>query len=351
MEDMIDATPSDGAASEAVVSEAPAAAEKPSASIRDALSKAFEGVEKPAERTAAERARDEAGRFTSNQPREFSNKAEYKDALQKEGLSEPPKQDALVASPAPSRFSKAAQAEWAKVPEAVRTETERAITELTQGLEKYKSSHEAYEAVRQFDEMAKQSGTDLKTALTAYTNMENLLRRDPVAGIKEVCRNIGIDPAKMAEALTGQPGQVSRGDTPEVAALKAEIQALKQEISGVGSSIREREALAEVNKFAEANPYFEDLSADIAQMLKTGFATTLQDAYDKAVRLNPEVAAKKAAEEAAKAAPKPDLTAQTRKAASLSVTGSPNGSNPVSKTPAGSPREALRNAFSATGLA
>lgn len=342
MEEMIGAAPSDGAVNEAVVSEAPAAAERPVPSIRDALSKALESSEKPAQ-TASERARDEAGRFAPKP-------AEQAAVSTEKPVQAETQQQAPVTAPPPARFSKAAQAEWAKVPEPVRVETERAITELTQGLEKYKASHEAYESIREFDAMARAGGTDLKTALTAYTGMEQLLRTDPIAGIKAVCQNIGIDPAKMAEALAGQPGQPARGDTPEVATLKAEIAALKQEIQGVGSSIREREMLSEVSKFAEANPYFEDLSGDIAQMLKTGFAKDLPDAYEKAKRLNAEVAAKIAADEAAKAAPKPD-PAQTRKVASLSITGSPNGSNPVSKTPAGSRREALQSAFSATGLA
>ena len=85
----------------------------------------------------------------------------------------------------------------------------------------------------------------------------------------------------------------------------------------------------------------------MTQMVETKFAKDLSDAYDKAVRLNPEVFARI---EADKAARQPKQPASNAKAA-LSITGTPQGgSNPTTK-PAGSPREALQRAFAQLGAA
>src|SRR5574343_331077 len=97
------------------------------------------------------------------------------------------------------------------------------------------------------------------------------------------------------------------------------------------------------------HPYFEDLSADISHMLETGFAKDLSDAYQKAARLNTEVADRiakdKAAKDAAKTPQQPD-PAQTREKAAKSITGSPSSaSNASTRKPPGSAREAVSNAF------
>ena len=214
---------------------------------------------------------------------------------------------AAAAAPlaAPTRFSKAAQDAWAQAPEAVRVETERALNELTQGLEKYKGAAEAFEPLRRFDDMAKQGGTTLPAAVEAYVNMENLLRSNPVEGLREVCKNIGVDPAQMAAALAGTGAAPAGGDTSEVASLKAELAALRGELGGVSKTIQEQQAervRANVEQFAQANPRFDELSSTIAELLSTGFAKDLPDAYAKADRLNPAAAAPAAAQ-TAQAAP------------------------------------------------
>lgn len=321
-------------------------------SISDALSRAFEssGITESAEPSAP--AAPDAG-----QPRapdgKFAPKAAEAPADGQEAPEAPAAQPTAAAPPA--RFVAAAKEAWAQAPEVIRTEVARMEAELTQGLQKYKESADAFEPLRQFDAMARQGGTTLPEALTAYTNMENIFRADPVRGMVAVCQNLGIDPAQMAQALAGQ--QPTGGAAPEVASLKSEIAALRQELTGVKQGYQEielRPVKTQVEEFAAKNPFFnyvwEDIAKQIDAQKATGRAPDLQEAYQSALTLHPHLAAI-AAQTAAPAAPTPPTPdpAQTRRA-SLSITGSPSVSNTSTRKPAGSTREALDLAFAATGL-
>lgn len=335
-------------------------------STREALERAFAnvdaGVDAPSDtgKAAAERARDEAGRFAkAEKPAEGDPATPAKAAAAPQDGQEPPAapETAPAAAGAPQRFSKAAQEAWAQAPEAVRAEVTRMEAELTKGLNEYR---QRFEPIKQFDEMARQGGTTLDKALSAYVGMENLIRRDPVAGMLTVCRNAGIDPRKVAEAMTarvggGQPPQGGEGGQPDprdahIAELRREIQRLGGAVNSVGQTVqqqRQQEAMrqvsAEVESFAKDHPRFDELADDIAEMLSTRYAKDLHDAYVKADRLRP----------AAAQAPAQPATprAQTPPKASLSITGSPaGGSNPATRKPAGSAREALQNALAQVGF-
>lgn len=318
-------------------------------SISDALSRAFDTVNQTTTEQTTAPATEGPARAPDGK---FAPKAAERPADGQEPAAAPVTPP-VTATP-PARFVKAAQEAWAQAPEVIRTEVARMEAELTQGLQKYKTDAEAYEPLRQFDAMARQSGTTAADAFGAYVNMENLLRSDPVKGMVAVCQNLGIAPAQMAQALSGQ--QTSGGVAPEVASLKAEIAALKQEISGVAGKYQEielRPVQQQVEDFASKNPLFnyvaDDIAKHVAAQKAAGRTPDLQEAYSAALALHPHLAAV-AAQTAAPAAPTttPD-PAQTRKA-SLSITGSPSVSNTSTRKPAGSTREALDSAFASVGL-
>lgn len=376
MTDVANGAPSDGAASETVQPNAPITSTpstpvvesaKPAVSSREALERAFQSVTEPP-KTAAERARDEAGRFAKAEdakpdakPAEAAKPAAAPVVAKPEGQIEV-KPAAKPAIAAPAGFTKAAAEAWAQTPEPVRADVERRITELTQGIEGYKAT---VEPIRKYVDMAKQHGTTLDAALENYTGMEDLLSRDFVGGVRLLCQNLGFHPAQLVAALTGQQVNGQHGQpSPEVAQLRQYNQSLEQKIAkleeqfgGFTSTFESTRAADMINRFASdpAHKYFDELRPSISEMLATGYAKDLSDAYEKAVRLNPEVFAKVEADKAAKAAPtlqpatpSPD---QTRTKAALSVTGSPPvGSTPNSRKPAGSAREALQNAMAQTGL-
>lgn len=241
----------------------------------------------------------------------------------------------------PARFLPKAKEVWANVPHAVKGEIARLTQEHEAEVTKYREAGERYEPIRQFDEMAKSSGTDLKTALTSYTNIENLLRSNPVQGVAEVLRNIGLTPQQYAQHVMQNPQahdqalrqapqqqlQQQRQSDPEVAALKEELQTMRQE----------QTVQSIIAPFAKDNPRYYELEADIAFFLSSGKIPAsltphekLEAAYDMAVRINPtsSVISSQAPEALAVAKPAP-----SDPAGSKSIRGAPNGQDPDDDDP------------------
>lgn len=308
--------------------------DKPSASSAEAIRRAFDKV-------SGALPRDEQGKFStkSAEPVQIGGDAkpveQAADGKQDAPAVEKPAKIETPPAPAadaPARFSPEAKIAWAQAPEPVKAEVNRALAELTTGLEGYQAK---LAPLKQFDEMAQAGGTTLPEALSKYVNMENMLRADPVRGMAEVCRNLGVDPRQMAEALAGFDPSTARpvqtGPAPEIARLEQQVSELKR-------SIEEKQVIATLDAFATKAPRFNELADSMAEMLTTGYAKTLEDAYDKATRLHPPPA------DPAPKATIPVPAPQTRKEP-LQISGSPSGSNPASRHPAGSAREALERAF------
>jgi hypothetical protein len=292
-----------------------------------------------------DRARDEHGRFAKKQ-----EAAQEAAEAPPEGEQPAPVAEQPVAVPPPSRFAKAAQEAWGQAPEVIRAEVARMEAELTKGLSEYQ---QRFEPLRQFDEMARQSGKSLDTVLHQYVGMEQQLRTDPVAGFALIAQNMGLNPVQWAETIIARfNGAAPQGGMPvELAPVMQTVEQLKQEFERERQARVQERIASEVEQFASSAPRFEELSSDITRMLETGFAEgstpieRLRDAYAKAERLRPAPVT-----QAPPAPPRTPDPAQTRKA-SLSVTGSPgNGSDPTSRKPAGSAREALANAFAQSGF-
>lgn len=241
----------------------------------------------------------------------------------------------------PARFSEDAKKAWAEAPEAVRAEAQRAIRETEQGIQQYKQQ---LEPIQPFLQMAKGDPQQLASAMGRYVNTENMLRENPVAGFTEIARNMGLSPQQVGAMLMGQESGKADPRDQEINTLRQKLNQLEQGFTSVNQTMtqqREQAVLSQVEQFAQANPRFDELSEEIATMLDTGYAKDLQDAYDKAARLNPAPAAEPE--------PAPAQPAQTRPA--RSVTGAPtSGSNPAHRQPSTNRREALERSFQRAGL-
>lgn len=287
--------------------------------------------------------RDETGKFASDKPAEKAAN---------EPAPKPATEQAKPVSDAPARFSDDAKAVWKDVPEAARRETERAIKELTQGHEKYRASAEKFDAIKEFDDMATKSGTDLKTALTRYVNIEQTLRQDPIKGLQLVCENMGLSLRDVAAHIMGQtPEQQSSQADATIRELKQQVAALTDQLGGVTKTIQQQRESAtheQITKFAADNPRFDELADDIAFFLQSGRTRDLSEAYKLAERLNP-APAQAAVETPASSAANIDLVAQTQKG-SKSINGAPShGSSPATRKPSKTLDESLDRAFAALG--
>lgn len=362
----MDMNDAQGAAVDTAVVEAPAdvtstPVEQGSGSIDDSIDRAFAQVDGPAEKVA-----DTQGKPAQN--RAPDGKWAAGDAPAPVAAQTPAVEPAKAPSPLdepPSRFSPDAKAAWATAPEAIRGEVKRAFTEMEGGLQQYQQQ---IAPIKPFMEMATKSGTTLDAALTRYTNMEGLLRQDPIKGLQAVCDNIGISLRDAAAHIMGQPAdqQASQSDA-TIRDLRQHIGRLEQQVTGVTTTFEQQQTQqlqGQIAEFATAHPRFDELRPTIAQLLENGMAHDLPSAYDMAERIKPsavqqaipatQVLGSTPAQNALALQPAvvktPDLTAQTRKG-SLSVTGAPSsGSNPANRKPSSSPDESIDRAFAAVGL-
>ena len=324
--------------------------EKQTSTIEESLARAFKAdlSEKPKEQTEPEGESNDTA--DAERPRGPDGKFAAKDGDKKETAEPPAEPEGGAKQPeakeeapkgfdeAPARFSADAKAAWKDAPKEVRAEAHRMMRELEDGLAQ---KDQIIEPLKPYMEMAQKHGTTMQDALANYTRIDALLHQSPAEGYRHLARTMGHSPEQVAALLTGQqPGQPDPRDQ-EIQRLNGEMRQMQQQLAKVNTGLqsqREQAVLEQVNQFATQNPRFNELANDITEMLATGYATSLEDAYQKASRLNP------APPEPEPTPPAPPPAAQTREA--KSVTGAPSaGSNPARRPPSKSPEEALRRAF------
>lgn len=212
----------------------------------------------------------------------------------------------------PNGFDDAAKKEWDAVPESVRGAVHRRAQEMESGIHKYRQDAEQFDSVRQYADMAKQSGTDLPTALHRYTNIENQLRENPMQGLQAVVANLGLKKSDgtpvtlrdIAANIMGQtPDQAASRQEATISHLNRQITQLQEQIGGFSKHVEQQQQQSRVTsaestwgQFQQANPRAAELEPQIAQFLtkypaeNTSVGERLQDAYDWAVSRNPSVA-------------------------------------------------------------
>jgi len=108
-----------------------------------------------------------------------------------------------------------------------------------------------------------------------------------------------------------------------------------------------QQLLTEINQFSLKADHFEEARPTMIQLLQSGMAETLEDAYEKAIRLNPDlfdqVSKAQQAEQAAKQAKEYNRAAKAARAAAVSVRSATPGANTAPK--AANRRALLEEAF------
>lgn len=172
---------------------------------------------------------------------------------------------------APARFNEQGKAEWAKAPESVQAEVHRALKNMEEGYVKHKEGSERWESVREFDEIARKNGGDLKSTLSQLKSIEDAFERGPVDGMQAVAQRMGVNLNALAAHIMGQQPNL------QVAQAHQRIQDLEAKIKEFEA---EREAPNIVNQFFENNPDAKDHTDKLAFLLRTGKAETLEDALE-----------------------------------------------------------------------
>ena len=250
-------------------------------------------TDKPLETTAEQRARDEAGRFAAKKTGEQAPQDE---------LSSPAAPQEEKPIKAPSSWKPAAQEAYLKAergepltPEEVRiltNEANRRESDFHRGVEEFKTHAQkarAYEAaIAPYQQTLQSMGVDAPTAISSLLKADHTLRySDPATKaqyFQQLAQQYGID----LQAVQNAP-QVD----PQTQYLMNQLNELRQTQQQWHNSIQQQEqtrANQELEQFNNAgNAHFEAVRGDMADLLETGKATSLQDAYEKAVWMNPDI--------------------------------------------------------------
>ena len=306
--------------------EAPAS-EKP-LSLRDQI---VQNVEK-VRTEEAKRVRDAAtGKFVP------SDKAEEKPAAE----TPKPEQNAQATESKPvgppSGWSKEAQAVWDQLPPAVRADAVRREAEVAKGFDEYRSKtaqlSEISQALEPLKPILQQSGIQTEAqAVKRLLEWEGSFRNPQtrMAAFQNLAQQYGVDLSTLVQNPSHAPSSVQ--DIPEplrpvvdqFGNVVNDLNSVKQEIQ----NLRNERVENDLRSFAKDKPHFDKVRGIMGQLMQSGLANDLGEAYQKATTLHPEVSAQiKADEDAKHAAEQEKIRAEKAKTARLAAV-SPSGRSP-----------------------
>lgn len=328
--------------------------------IRSALEEAFDKPEAVADAPEiqdsdpiAEAAQPEVK--AEDRPRDESGKFAKAETVAKEPPQEPAPEPAPTRR-APSSWKPAAQEAFLKAdrgepltPEEIKmltAEAERRESDFHKGVEQFKSHSErarAYDAaIEPYRNHLQSLGVDAPTAISALMRADYTLRTaDPATKaqyFQQLAQQYGID--------LGQVQQMPQVD-PNTQYLMSQLNQLRQQQEVWQNQIQRQEqerAMSELQAFATTDkPHFEEVKGDMADLLESGKAKTLDEAYDKAVWMRPDIRQSLLDQQRAEAQKKALEQAQAQRArtAAVSVKGSSPASSGVQPGTKGTLREIL----------
>lgn len=257
------------------------AKEKADTAAKDAKVKADEAKGEKKDEDKSAKARAEDGKFAKAEEPKADKGAPEKAATERSGTDDRQSEGRKHAEP-PARFLPEARTKWANVPNEVKAEVHRVSQEYEVEIEKHKAATERYEPIRQFDELAKSNGRELKDSLAKVTEVEQAIARNPIAGLEAVLREIGPRKAdgspltliEVAHHIVNNPQayhqavqQQSVPQAQQQAQPNREIEALRAEIQNMKA---EQTIVPLITRFAEANPDYHALEPKIAEILGSG---------------------------------------------------------------------------------
>ncbi len=300
----------------------------------------------PAEETAqetAERVRDEKGRFATK-PEEKA--ADEPGTLEKAAATAPqaaPVAPAPVAAETappeavkpPPGFSPTAKVVWNKDSldkaewEAVKRDIAKRNEEVDRGFAKFAE----YKPIERYVEMARNSGTTLDKALESYIGIENELKRDFISGVSRICQNQGIHPVALANQILARNGASAQPDgagetQAHQTAPGVDLSPIHQELNSLKSWVQQQQTATvqtELQRFASdpKHTFFENVKPMMGKLINSGLAETLEEAYDKACNLDPEIRSLLIKQQSAPDTGAKVAAATQARAAAKSITGSP----------------------------
>jgi hypothetical protein len=325
-----------------------AAAQEPAPqeeSAREATPSEF----KSDESAAQAKARDEKGRFatktstpkasTPSQPLSVAATSlkDGKPAAQEASTVPPPASGPQVER-APQSWKPLAREKWAALPPEVQQEVDRRERETAVAMQESAEARKLEASFRQVVQpyQAMFGGQDPMQRIQGLLQIDHALQTAPqqhkAQMLAKIITNSGVPIEALDAALSGaaQPAQAQQAPQyrdPRVDDLLARLQQTEAQRT---QALKEK-SLQTVNEFASKAEFFEDVREEVADMLEVaarrGRELSLEEAYNRAVKLHPELSQVMAQREAAAAAEKAKASTLKARAAASSVRSAPTAAS------------------------
>lgn len=303
--------------------------------------------------TKADRARAPDGKFAKAEPKLEAKTPAPAPAVETKTPAPAPQAATTESYKAPQSWKPGVREKWAALPPEVQAEVARVDREVRQTMqeaaEHRKLASEFRSTVAPYEGMLRAEGIEPVKAVASLLQTFAALRTAPpqhkAQMLANMVKNFGVPIEALDAALVGQPQQQQAQAPyrdPRVDQLMAEIESAK---AARGQQLQAT-VQQEIGQFAEKE-FFEDVREDIADILemnaKRGVAMTLEEAYNRACRIHPEVSRALSQREAAKQAATATAATQQAKRAASSIKSSPSGG--VGKEAPSSIRDLLESGF------
>lgn len=265
---------------------------------------------------------------------------------------------------APASWRKEAKGEWAAVPLHIRQEVHRREMEINRALE---DANRSKQSAQQFEQAAAPYMARLQSLnATPQQAFQHLLNADyrlatgtpqqKAQLIDKLLQDYGVDITELDRAIAARlGGQQPTPAQPDITQLVQQQlqQALapiyQQQQQAQQAQQQQVEQTVEQMSLDPKYPYFDELRDDMADLMeinsRRGVYITLEQAYNKAVQMNPEVSAQVQRQASMSQANQQHLQAQRVKAAASSVSGAPASGGDNKFVGDGSMRGDLEAAF------
>jgi len=312
----------------------------PQADRRDMLAEQLDAIETPEAvesspdpvEAKSDRARDEAGKFVAKAP-EASNEAAAAPVEPAAPVEEP------VWKRPPNSWKRDYHDVWASADPRLQEYAYQREEQMRAGVEPLKTKAEVADRFNQTIEpymnTIRGMNIDPMQAVAGLMNTDHTLRNGSQEQKQQeflkLAHYYGID-------LNGAAVQQQPVAAPEYYAVQNEITQLRGQLNSfqqAQQAAEENQILAEINKFAPNKEFFEDARPLMVDLLQKGLAVDLEDAYEKAVRLDDTlfntVQSRRQAQTTSAKVAVADKAAKAAKAAAVSVKSSTPGAATTTK--------------------
>jgi len=143
-------------------------------------------------------------------------------------------------------------------------------------------------AIAPYQQMLQAEGANPAAAVQNLLNMAAIMR----TGTPEQKRALLIKTAQdFGVDLYGDGATAAPVADPALSTLHNEVSTLKQQLIAQQQAqmqAQQQELMQEIEKFRADKPYFDDVQQTMGQLIEAGIANDLEDAYERAIRINGE---------------------------------------------------------------